>query len=87
MLKIKDDYDLNILKKYGFKHEKDNEKIISRWDYWVLKLKNTEYYIETKNRIIDIENESKYNGYLYTLDLDTLYDMIQDGIIEKESEA
>lgn len=87
MLKIKDDYDLNNLNKYGFKHEKDNEKIISIWDYWVLKLKNTEYYIETKNRIIDIENENKYNGYLYTLNLDILYDMIQDGIIEKESEA
>lgn len=49
----------------------------------MLKLINTEYYIETKNRIIDIENENKYNGYLYTLDLDTLYNMVKDGIVER----
>lgn len=85
MLKIKDDYDLNNLKKYGFEHEKDEETGSNLWDYWILNLKYTEYYIETKNRIIDIENKDKYN-YFYTMDLmdlDVLYDMIQDGIVER----
>lgn len=77
MLKIKDDYDLNNLKNMGFKHEEG-----SCWNYWELQLEHCEYYIETKNRIIDITTESEFG-----VDLDILYDMIQDGIVEKESEA
>lgn len=81
MLKIKDNYDLNNLKKYGFKHEK-SVTAVSYWDYWELELEHCEYYIETKNRIIDITTESEFG-----VNLDILYNMIQDGIVGKESEA
>lgn len=81
MLKIKDNYDLNNLEKYGFKHEK-GVIAVSYWDCWELELEHCEYYIETKNRIIDIITESEFG-----VNLDILYDMIQDGIVEKESEA
>lgn len=83
MLKIKDNYNLNNLKKYGFKHEK-GMTLLSSWDYWKLRLEYCEYYIETKNKIIDITTESEFG-----VELDILWNMIQDGIVEniKESEA
>ena len=90
MLKIKDDYDLNNLKKYGFEHiigeyeplcNFDCQTKIN-WNYWELKLDYCEYHIETKNKNIYITTESEH-----PIDLDILYDMIQDGIAEKESEA
>lgn len=82
MLKIKDDYDLNNLKKYGFEHEK-RTTAVSYWDFWKLNLEYSEYYIETKDRIIDIFTAMEE----CPIDLDILYDIIQDGIVEKESEA
>ena len=80
MLKIKDDYDLNNLKKYGFKHEEGVTMLscLSCWDYWKLQLKYCEYYIETKNRVIEIITESEFG-----IELDILYNMIQDEIVEK----
>lgn len=77
MLKIKDDYNLNNLKKYGFKHKKGTT-LLSNWDYWELQLKYCEYYIERKNRIIDITTESEFG-----VDLDILYGMVQDGVVER----
>lgn len=83
---IKDDYDLNNLKKYGFEHivgeykplcDFDYQTRIS-WDYWKLQLEYCEYYVETKNRIIDITTESEYS-----VELNILWDMIQDGIVER----
>ena len=72
MLKIKDDYDLNNLKKYGFEH-------FSYWDFWKLNLEYSEYYTETKDRIIDIFTAMEE----CPINLDVLYNMIQDGIVER----
>ena len=77
MLKIKDDYDLDGLEKYGFKHEKD-ETIVCNWDYWEYHTNYTQYAVYPKNREIDLYGSDEYaNG------LDTLYNMIVDGIVEK----
>lgn len=85
MLKIKDNYDLNNLKKYGFKHEK-GMTLLSSWDFWELNLNWAECNIATKDRVIDFFNFNE--DYICNIDdLDVLYDMIQDGIVEKESEV
>ena len=78
MLKIKDDYDLNNLKKYGFEHEKGTTAV-SYWDFWKLNLEYSEYYTETKDRIIDIFTAMEE----CPINLDVLYNMIQDGIVER----
>ena len=85
MLKIKDDYDLDGLKKYGFIHIFGSNNIFSdvKWDYWRCKNKKnyTEYTIYTENRKLDLGNTDDYSD---TIDgLDTLYNMIIDGIVEK----
>ena len=71
MLKIKDNVDLSVLEKYGFEYEdyEDNYKIYN--------FRESTIYIETHNRII------KSEIYMEDEDFDTLYDMIQDGIVEK----
>lgn len=78
MLKIKDNYDLNNLKKYGFKHEK-GVTAVSYWDFWKLNLEYSEYYTETKDRIINIFTAMEE----CPINLDILYNMIQDGIVER----
>ena len=85
MLKIKDDYDLDGLKKYGFIHIFGSNNIFSdvKWDYWRCKNKKnyTEYTIYTENRKLDLGNTDDYSD---TIDgFDTLYNMIMDGIVEK----
>jgi hypothetical protein len=83
MLKIKDDYDLDGLKKYGFKHifgiGRSNETADTTWwDYWKYETYYTEYTIYPDNREIYL-----YGSDEYTNDIDTLYNMIIDGIVEK----
>lgn len=79
MLKIKDDYDLNNLKKYGFEHIVGNDEVgFGSWDFWELELEHTTYEIPKERNII-IYSEDNY----YHIELDTLYDMIQDGIVER----
>lgn len=90
MLKIKDDYDLNNLKKYGFEHCVRNYEPLCdfdcqtkiNWDYWLLTLGCSEYHI-SKDKIIDAFTAMEE----CPIELDVLYDMIQDGIVEKESEV
>lgn len=82
MLKIKDDYNLNNLDKYGFKHIVGNDEVgFGNWDFWELELKKSVYEIPKERNII-IYSEDNY----YHIELDTLYDMIQDGIVEKIKE-
>lgn len=86
MLKIKDNYDLNNLKKYGFEHIVGEYKPLCDFDcqirisldYWELQLEYCEYYISTKHKFIDITTESEYS-----VELNILWDMIQDGIVER----
>ena len=88
MLKIKDDYDLDGLKKYGFVHIVGSNVIFpdTKWDYWKCETNGweeyeanyTEYMIYTDTREIELYGSDKYpNG------IDTLYNMIIDGIVEK----
>lgn len=71
MLKIKDNVDLSVLEKYGFEYEdyEDNYKIYN--------FREGTICVETHNRII------KSEIYMEDEDFDTLYDMIQDRIVEK----
>lgn len=71
MLKIKDDVNLEVLEKYGFRYEYYED------DYKIYNFRESTIYIETHNRII------KSNIYMEDEDFDTLYDMIQDRIVEK----
>ncbi len=89
MLKIKDDVDLKELEKYGFTY----------YNGWLYKsYKSNEYqkhlnYIEVrvwKDREIyfmycyDDENDNYiFRKQEYRYGLDTLYDLIKDGLIEK----
>ncbi len=80
MLKIKDDYDLEELKKYGFVHISGSNIVFldMKWDYWKYETNYTEYTIYPENREIDLYGSDEYlNG------IDTLYNMIIDGIVEK----
>ena len=75
MLKIKDNVDLEELEKYDFRKVKDyiaNEY----YDYLKGSLR-----INVYNRHL-VKNDANFCGY----DLDTVYDLIQDGIVEKVSD-
>ena len=71
MLKIKDNVDLSVLEKYGFEYEyyEDNYKIYN--------FREGTICVETHNKILQSEI------YLEKDDFNVLYDMIQDGIVEK----
>ena len=71
MLKIKDNVNLRVLKKYKFEYE-DYED-----DYKIYNFRQGTMYAETHNRIL------KSKIYMENDDFDVLYDMIQDGIVEK----
>lgn len=71
MLKIKDNVNLRVLKKYKFEYE-DYE-----YDYKIYNFRQGTMYVETHNRIL------KSEIYMENDDFDVLYDMIQDGIVEK----
>ena len=71
MLKIKDNVNLRVLKKYKFEYE-DYED-----DYKIYNFRQGTMYVETRNRIL------KSEIYMENDDFDVLYDMIQDGIVEK----
>ena len=68
MLKIKDDVDLSILKRYGFEYDEWNK-------YYNFEFE--ELYVKKEDKVIN----SEYS--LSEESLDTLYDMIQDEIVEK----
>ena len=96
MLKIKDNVDLKELEKFGFKAKYDeNTGNICAYEKKILKNEYEGLFItlqETKSRIriyrcytkkITIWVIQKYNDYF---DIDTLYDLIQAGLVEKVEE-
>lgn len=89
MLRIKDNVDLEELKKYGFraKYNEDTGKIIAyqktsketEYDGMIIKsetYKKIRIFKRTKSTWII----NKYNEYF---DIDTLYDLIEAGLVEK----
>lgn len=73
MLKIKDNVELKELEKYGFK----KEYIVDSWAYilnYTMNLYEENMFVWLDNRHIQV------NGIKL---LSTLFDMIQDGIVEK----
>lgn len=88
MLKIKDDVDLKVLEKYGFEYNKmfTSNKIEVPGQY----VKNFEYEFITYGYIIDaelrdimilVDNRGIDDDNMR--EFDTLYDLIQDGLVEK----
>lgn len=90
MLKIKDNVDLKVLEKYGFK-KIEKAGILKRF-YYELQVQNkyddTEYssiYVSGM-RYLEVENENTLGvSTMCVLDhtLDILYNLIQDGLVEK----
>ena len=94
MLRIKDDVDLKELEKFGFKNSKE--------DTWYLVEANDDYdRFETcivinpkgmfeKNEIIfeisDLDNSEEKSDIDIGARIDTLYDLIQAGLVEKIEE-
>lgn len=83
MFKIKNNINLKeILPKYGFKHKKGNIYLTdTSYDYWEINKNFTDYAIETDNRTFYLNQEE--DDYI---NVDLLYDMIKDGIVEKVEE-
>lgn len=84
MLKIKDNVDLNELKKYGF--------IIDKYGDLVLELSTKDYPMFLKSKIsIMIDRTRNINRigytttgiYCFDVELDILFDLIQAGLVEK----
>lgn len=69
LLKVKDNIDLNMLKKYGFRQEDLSWKPKDRWY-------NNNLTV-CSNRTIQFKNGGNWNRN------DELYEMIIDGIVEK----
>lgn len=81
MLKIKDNVDLKELEKYGFEFE--------RGTTYIKTFKCNDTYIvvsECDLRIIDIEIDIFDREYEINKIADTLFDLIQAGLVEKVSE-
>lgn len=78
MLKIKDNVDLKELEKFGF--EKCEEEC-NYWKYIFLNKYGDElqYWIDIDTRIIEFASQ---DCKVYKIDT-TLYDLIQDGLVEK----
>lgn len=84
MLKIKENVELKELEKFGFKYNRDMK-------YWYKHCIGTfnKFLVLTENDIdsfrgqIVFYNDSAFNTTLY---LDTLYDLIQSGLVEKIEE-
>lgn len=96
MLKIKDNVDLKELEKFGFKSKYDEntgnicayEKKILKNEYegLLVTLQTTQSRIRIFRRYVKttmIWVIQKYNDYF---DIDTLYDLIQAGLVEKVEE-
>ena len=80
MLKIKDDVDLKELEKYGFKKEPTKSyyyKEIDEQIYIEIQIFNTDEYIRPREININTEHGSFFNN------LELLYDLIKDGLVEK----
>ena len=85
MLKIKDNIDLEkVLTKYGFEHIVGNNKMFHyiKWDYWKYNNEHEDCVIDTKYK----RELLLYGSNEYENNIDFLYNMIIDGIIEKVDE-
>ena len=71
MLKIKDNFDLKELEKFGFKYNAET------------KHKNETYEVELKEGAIVV---FIWNREIFAQDLDGLWDLIQAGLVEKIEE-
>lgn len=91
MLKIKDDVDLKELEKFGFKpkYDEDTGKITA----YVKQIKEKEYeglnitLEKTKSKIRIFrrsDTDWRINAYHDWFDIETLYDLIQAGLVEKK---
>lgn len=74
MLKIVDNIDLKELEKYGFDLEQTKDEFDQIWGFD----SNLLFYKDSKNIIIPWNEQEKC--------LDTLYDLIKDGLVEKVEE-
>ncbi len=72
MLKIKDDVDLKELEKFGFIYDKQTNEYNK--SYFIEK-----YFLNILDRIIHFNAES----LCITIEFDTIYDLIQAGLVEK----
>ena len=73
MLKVIDNYDLSHLKDYGFKHFDNGYYNVWEIDNW-----NSYLSVDLDKRTINVGIED------YTdIEINVLYDMIKDGIVEK----
>lgn len=78
MLKIKDNVELKELEKFGFENKEYSDYLIKYSDN---RIRDTYYFIEKKARILCINTEDN------DTELDnTLYDLIQAGLVEKIEE-
>ena len=71
MLKIKDNVDLKELEKYGFDLEQTKDEFDQIWAFD----SNLFFYKDSKSIMIPWNEQEKC--------LDTLYDLIKDGLVEK----
>lgn len=93
MLKIKDEIDINELRKFGFKpkyHEDTGEIIAYQKTNKEIEYEGLTVKLETVKSEIRIFKRTKVgwiiNKYKERADLDTLYDLIQAGLVEKMEE-
>lgn len=93
MLKIKDNVDLKELEKFGFKpkYNEDTGKIIAyqkvnkeaEYEGLIVNIERIKSKIRIFKRTKQCWIINKYNEYF---DIDTLYDLIQAGLVEKVEE-
>lgn len=79
MLKIKDNVDLKELEKYGWEYYRD--KLSSYYGCCLKTDEQIDWFINNAKIISMFEKNNKT-----ARDLDTLYDLIKDGLVEKVEE-
>ena len=89
MLKIKDNIDLKELEKFGFKYDKCNSMYYKSFEYKKFCQLSAKYDARWETFIeevkIDVPSRRIHSTRCYQvfMDYDTLYDLIQDGLVEK----
>ena len=85
MLKIKDNIDLKELEKFGFKYVED-KSFEGDFSYCEKQIGgNVVLGVAARNRILypDITNAESNITYIFSDGLDVLFDLFQEGIVEK----
>jgi hypothetical protein len=90
MLKIKDNVDLKELEKFGFKKEEDHDIIYYlKENIYDNNMEYADFKVEDHNRIIKMNlfKKDKMNYPLFDVNQDdTIFDLIQSGLVEKVEE-